>query len=116
MASAGEAPTISLPHGHKEWPQIKAKLQKLAEKIENDFDALADTIALSPEWGLDRPPMLNVLKKALHNGQYYTTEQFFQDILPYIASKALSVETVFPEKTLKVYGSNIMLYIISFIY
>lgn len=97
-SSKGAMKTISLPHTHKLWPVMKEKLQKLAEKRELGPDALAGVILASPEWGLDKPPMLSVLKKVLGKGDHYTVESFSEDILPYIAKRALAVEELFSDQ------------------
>ena len=89
--------TISLPHTHKLWPVVKEKLQTVADKRELGPDALAGVILVSPEWGLDKPPVLSVLKKVLSKGDYYTVESFSEDILPYIAKRALAVEELFAD-------------------
>ena len=94
--------TISLPHSHKEWPLVKEKLQRLADKSICGPDALASVVQVSPEWGLDKPPMLNVLRKVLGAGDYYTVESFSEDLLPYIAKRALAVEELFPTKDIPV--------------
>ena len=90
--------TYDLPHSHKEWTKVKEKLKNIADKKETGLLALAEAISLSPYWTVDTIPMLNVLKKALGDGKFYNEEQFCNDILPYIASRALAVESLFPSK------------------
>ena len=102
MASSTSVSTYDLPHSHKEWTKVKEKLKNIADKKETGLLALAEAISLSPYWTVDTIPMLNVLKKALGDGKFYNEEQFCNDILPYIASRALAIESLFPSKTIQV--------------
>lgn len=99
MSSVG---TLVLPHGHSQWSIVRGKLQKVADKTLQGLDAIGDVILVSPEWGLDKRPLLNVLNRALGQGSHYNKEEFGEDILPYIAKRALEVETLFPESKIQV--------------
>ncbi len=95
--------TFNLPHSLTEWPSIKAKLQAVADKVTvGGLEAISDVVLASPYWGLDKPPLLNTLNKALSSGTHFTKEAFFRDVLPYIAGRAVQVEELFPEKTIQV--------------
>ena len=95
--------TYHLPHSHEKWPAVKEKLQRLAEKSDTGLTALAEAVKVSPHWSVDQHPMLNVLRKALQShSNDYSEKGFCEETLPYIASRALEVETLFPEKTIKV--------------
>lgn len=97
--------TFHLPHSHKEWPIVKHKLQLLSDKaIDGSLEAMGTVVAVSPYWGIpDKPPLLDSLNKALsQGGGHYTKETFCEEILPYMAGRALEVEDLFPDKTIKV--------------
>ena len=99
---ANKVSTLTLPHGHTQWPIVKEKLQKVVDKTIRGLEALASVVLVSPEWGLEKPPLLNCLHRSLRLGQYYTEEEFGEEILPYIASRALDVERLFPKKSTEV--------------
>lgn len=95
----------NLPHSHKEWPIVKRKLQLLSDKtIDGSLEAIGNVVLVSPYWQgrTDQPLLLNSLNTALTQGGHYTVEGFCGEILPYIATRALEVENLFPEKTIKV--------------
>ena len=95
--------TFHLPHSLNEWPSVKAKLQAVADKVTvGSLEAIGEVVMASPYWGLNQPPLLNTLNKTLSSGTHYNKETFFGDILPYIARRAMEVETYFPEKTIQV--------------
>lgn len=100
--------SLTLPHGAPIWPTVKEKLQKVSDKTLLGLDGLSAVIMISSEWGLDRPPLLSVLAKVLSRGDHFTTEQFSDDILPYIAGKALQVETLFEDKNIQVNNQELI--------
>ena len=104
---SGEISTFHLPHSHEQWPKVRDRLKLLSEKkTVGSLKAMGDVVLASPYWGLDRPPMLNVLNKTLSDGTHYNKEEFFDEILPYISRRAMEVESYFPEKTIQVYQAH----------
>ena len=94
---------FNLPHSHEDWPRVKRVLKEIADKVTvGSLDAIGEVVLASPYWGLDTPPQMNILNKALSKGDHFTKEAFFGEILPYIATRAMAVETLFPETSIKV--------------
>jgi poly(ADP-ribose) glycohydrolase len=97
----------TLPHGEAKWSQIKDQLEKLSNGTVKGVQGLREVIAISPQWANPNPPILNTLGKVLNDGEHWNIEEFGDDILPYIAKRAMEVETLFPEKTIDLLTSGL---------
>ena len=87
----------NLPSKEKWWEEVEERLKNLASGSEKALDAYAATIQHTPYWNDNDPPKLTVLKKVLDRGDYFTKETFCEDILPFVAMKALQMDSLFKE-------------------
>ena len=96
MASLGKR-SIRLPNTYDSWPKIKEDLSALSMKTRKGLDPFERALERDGE-----SVELALLKKVLTKAVYVTEEQFYETLMPWIAGKALQVETLFKETDYKI--------------
>ncbi len=84
--------TISLPNTYSTWPEISGHLAALSSKAESGPVAFQRVLEYDGE-----SVALSLLDKVLGKAQYITEDHFYGILLPWIADKALKVESLFKE-------------------
>lgn len=83
-----------LPHKSSKWPLIKSKLESLATGLvkENEFYSVLDDLIALHLKGVNQKNNFSLLKTAIAS-----FSNFFDEVLPFMASVALKVDSLFPE-------------------
>lgn len=83
---------ISLPNTYTTWPKLCDHLRALSGKSAKGPEAFQQTLERDGE-----NIALALLEKVLGKAQYISDDHFYETLLPWLASKALQVESLFEE-------------------
>ena len=93
---------IALPSTYDTWPEIRGHLTALSSRAKRGPEAFHCVLERGGE-----SVALDLLDKVLGKAEYITGERFYDELLPWIAEKALEVDSLFKESNDKIVVSSI---------
>ena len=93
---------IALPSTYDAWPEIRGHLAALSSRTKRGPEGFQCVLERGGE-GV----ALDLLDKVLDKAEYITGERFYDELLPWIAEKALEVDLLFKESNDKILVSSI---------
>ncbi len=99
-ATDSSAEEISLPNTYDTWHKKSGRLLSLSNKSERGPEAFQHALERDGE-----NVTLALLDKVLAKAQYINDDRFYGTLLPWLASKALQVESLFKESKYTILAS-----------
>ena len=97
--AAGEQRSIHLPNTSESWPRVSENLRKISEGKLQDVEGFEKlyTCIESTRTGKAEPKFAS-LRRVLRDGDHVSERHFLDTLSPWIAGKALEVDSLFRDK------------------